>query len=309
MRTTFDVDPDLFREVEKLMGAKSSKALNAAMAEYVAALQQEPGLVHWSAAQALDANLLSVSTTHAFGGAIAHRYAKTGSLESLSVSQVQTVLADEGLGLLAQEIAPANQAPAVGNAIVDQSASEDAAFSFAVAADAFSDPDAGDTLTYTAEEMPTWLSFDAGTQAFSGTPLQADVGASEVRVRANDVENLQIILDASDDFDSGSSDPLYNQKVQSFDFLGLVAEFDEALIASPGLTSWAVTNALLQFHLSGADDMALGGDLAYWYGKNGGLSGISLAAAQQVIGASGFGSDAQTLRPFSGLQEGFVKLA
>jgi hypothetical protein len=42
---------------------------------------------------------------------------------------------------------------------------------------------------------------------------------------------------------------------------------DAALLAaSPGLTSWAVTNALLQFHLSGADDAALGGDLAYWYG-------------------------------------------
>ena len=35
----------------------------------------------------------------------------------------------------------------------------------------------------------------------------------------------------------------------------------------------------------------------------------SLAAAQQVIGAAGFGSDAQSLRPFGGLQEGFVKLA
>jgi hypothetical protein len=88
-----------------------------------------------------------------------------------------------------------------------------------------------------------------------------------------------------------------------------VSQFDQALAQSPGLTSWAVTNALLQFHLSGADDMALGGDLAYWYGKNGGFTGISLQAAQQVIGASGFGSDEQTLRPFSGLQDGFVKLA
>jgi hypothetical protein len=33
-----------------------------------------------------------------------------------------------------------------------------------------------------------------------------------------------------------------------------------------------------------------------------------LAAAQQVIGAPGFGADAQQLRPFSGLQDGLVKL-
>jgi Ca2+-binding RTX toxin-like protein len=122
------------------------------------------------------------------------------------------------------------------------------------------------------------------------------------------VLNLQIVLDASDEFDAGSDDPLHNKKVQTFDFLGMVRAFDHARRESPGLTSWAVTNALLQFHLSGADDAALGGDLAYWYGRNRGFGGISLAAAQQVIGAAGFGSEAQSLRPFAGLQEGFVKL-
>jgi hypothetical protein len=89
----------------------------------------------------------------------------------------------------------------------------------------------------------------------------------------------------------------------------MVSAFDSASAESPGLTSWALTNALLQFHLSGLDDMALGGDLAYWYGRRNGFSGISLSAAQQVIGAAGFGSDAQSLRPFDGLQEGFAKLA
>ena len=125
----------------------------------------------------------------------------------------------------------------------------------------------------------------------------------------DDVQKLQVILDATPAYDPNSNDPLYNRKVETFDFRGIVIQFDQALAQSPGLTSWAVTNALLQFHLSGSDDAALGGDLAYWYGKNGALTGISLQAAQQVIGASGFGSDAQTLRPFSGLQDGFVKLA
>jgi Ca2+-binding RTX toxin-like protein len=126
---------------------------------------------------------------------------------------------------------------------------------------------------------------------------------------SNSVLNLQIVHDASDEFDAGSADPLYNKKVQTFDFAGMVAEFDDALAQSPGLTSWAVTNALLQFHLSGSDDAAIGGDLAYWYGKNNGFTGISLQAAQQVIGGAGFGSDAQSLQSFNGLQEGYVKLA
>jgi hypothetical protein len=88
-----------------------------------------------------------------------------------------------------------------------------------------------------------------------------------------------------------------------------VSRFDQVLAQTPGLTSWAMTNALLQFHLSGSDDAALGGDLAYWYGKNGSLDGIGLQMAQQVIGAASFGAEAQALRPFSGLQDGFVKLS
>jgi hypothetical protein len=126
---------------------------------------------------------------------------------------------------------------------------------------------------------------------------------------ANNVLSLQIVLDATQAFDANSSDPIYNKKVQTFDFLGMVGEFDAALAQSPGLTSWAITNALLQFHLSGSDDAALGGDLAYWYGKNGAFTGIGLQSAQQVLGSANFGSEAQSLRPFSGLQEGFVKLA
>jgi Ca2+-binding RTX toxin-like protein len=126
---------------------------------------------------------------------------------------------------------------------------------------------------------------------------------------SNSVLNLQVILDATTAFDASSSDPLYNKRVQSYDFLGLVSAFDQSRAQSPGLSSWALTNALLQFHLSGSDDAALGGDLAYWYGRNGSLSGISLQAAQQVIGAAGFGSDAQQLHAFSGLQDGLVKLS
>jgi Ca2+-binding RTX toxin-like protein len=124
----------------------------------------------------------------------------------------------------------------------------------------------------------------------------------------DNVEKLQLVLDASEDYDSGSLDPLHNKKVQSFDFLGMVAQFDAAYAQSPGLSSWALTNALLAYHLSASDGAALGGDLAYWYGKNGALSGIGLASAQQVLASADFGADAQTLRPFNGLQEGFVKL-
>jgi Ca2+-binding RTX toxin-like protein len=57
-----------------------------------------------------------------------------------------------------------------------------------------------------------------------------------------------------------------------------------------------------------ANDAALGGDLAYQYGLNGTLAGIGTGAAQGVLGASQFGTQAQTLRPLGTLQEGLVKL-
>ena len=47
------------------------------------------------------------------------------------------------------------------------------------------DVDVGDTLTYTSDASG-WLSFDAATRTFSGTPLNADVGTVTVTVTADD---------------------------------------------------------------------------------------------------------------------------
>ena len=84
----------------------------------------------------------------------------------------------------------ANQVPAVANAIANQPAVAGTAFSFAFAADTFSDAN-GDTLSYTATQddgtaLPDWLSFAAGTRTFSGTPQTADVGTVTVKVTASD---------------------------------------------------------------------------------------------------------------------------
>ncbi len=88
-------------------------------------------------------------------------------------------------------VANANDAPTVANAIPNQIATEDTPFIFQFAANTFADTDAGDTLTYTAQltgggALPAWLSFDANTRTFSGTPLNANVGAIAIDVIAND---------------------------------------------------------------------------------------------------------------------------
>ena len=88
-----------------------------------------------------------------------------------------------------------NAAPTLDNAIVNQTTDEDAVFSFAVPVGTFSDPDAGDTLTYSATlvgggALPSWLTFDALTQTFSGTPENGDVGNIDVEVTATDTGSL-----------------------------------------------------------------------------------------------------------------------
>ena len=95
-----------------------------------------------------------------------------------------------------------NDVPTVANAIVDQTAMEDAPFSFTVPADTFHDVDAGDSLSYSASladgsALPGWLSFDPNTRTFSGTPANADVGTISVKVTATDNSGAS----ASDTFD------------------------------------------------------------------------------------------------------------
>lgn len=115
-----------------------------------------------------------------------------GNVGALSID----VIADDGNGgrvtdTFSIQVANTNDAPTVANAIPNQNASEDAAFTFQFGANTFNDVDAGDTLTYTAQlagggALPAWLSFDQVTRTFSGTPVNADAGTLSIEVTAND---------------------------------------------------------------------------------------------------------------------------
>ncbi len=92
-----------------------------------------------------------------------------------------------------------NDAPVVSVAIADQSTDEDAIFSFTVPTNTFTDVDSihGDIITLSAtladnttsggSALPTWLSFDAATGIFSGTPDNGDVSNLSVKVTATDI--------------------------------------------------------------------------------------------------------------------------
>ncbi|MDZ8104294.1 MAG: Ig-like domain-containing protein [Nostoc sp. DedQUE12a] len=87
-----------------------------------------------------------------------------------------------------------NDAPTVANIIADQTTLEDGFFSFTVPANTFADVDAGDSLTYSAtlangNPLPAWLTFNANTRTFSGTPDDPNNGTISIKVTATDTSN------------------------------------------------------------------------------------------------------------------------
>lgn len=169
-----------------------------------------------------------------------------------------------------------------------------------------------DTVSLGGGVLYTDLSFSKATN-----DLVLKVGATDqitfknwyAATPSKPVLNLQAIAEAMADFDAGGSDPLRDQKVENFNFAGLVGAFDAARAATPTLTNWALTNALASFQLAGSDSAALGGDLAYQYGKNGTLAGIGVTPAFDVLNNAGLGTSAQTLNPLAGLQTGTQRLS
>jgi hypothetical protein len=96
---------------------------------------------------------------------------------------------------------PVNDAPVVANPLGNQSSPEDTAVNFTIPANTFSDVD-NPTLSLSAtlgdnSPLPAWLSFNAATRTFSGTPPANFNGSLALKVTATDAGNLS----ASSTFD------------------------------------------------------------------------------------------------------------
>ena len=86
-------------------------------------------------------------------------------------------------------VAPEEDAPRLGLALPDQAAPTGLPFEYRLAEGSFVDPDPGSVLTYAASRadggaLPSWLSFEAATGTFRGTPLSAETVA--IKVTATD---------------------------------------------------------------------------------------------------------------------------
>ncbi len=85
--------------------------------------------------------------------------------------------------------------PPIASPIADQVTQQDAQFVFNLPQDSFIESNPGGSLTYSAalingDALPDWLTFDAATQTFSGSPGNADVGDLALVVTATDLAGL-----------------------------------------------------------------------------------------------------------------------
>ncbi|MBW4495288.1 MAG: DUF4347 domain-containing protein [Oscillatoria princeps RMCB-10] len=146
--------------------------------------------------------LLLNNTALAVNGTFTQGDINTGNLSythngSETVSDSFSFSAGDGNGggvnsTFAIAVNPVNDPPAVVNPIPDRVITHaQGAFSFQLPAGTFADVDSGNNLSYNAalsdgNPLPAWLSFDATTGTFTGTPTNSDAGILPIAVRATD---------------------------------------------------------------------------------------------------------------------------
>jgi Ca2+-binding RTX toxin-like protein len=112
--------------------------------------------------------------------------------------------------------------------------------------------------------------------------------------------NLQVVEIASANYNSGGGDGLRNKALEDFNFTSLVAAYNTA--GSP--SNWALSTAMPSAQLSSSSTADYGGDLAYYFGLNGNLTGVDLSAVQSTLTNASFGTAAQTIDAFGGISGG-----
>ena len=150
----------------------------------------------------------------------------------------------------------------------------------------------------------------------SGTDLILKVGATDQITFVGyysgsnrSVSTLQMVIEGTADYLPGGGDVTRDNKIETFNFAGLVAAFDAALVANPALTSWSLTNGLASQYLAGSDSSAIGGDLAYRYNRFGNLSDVSYSPAIGILSSGSFGATSQALQALASLQDSTARLS
>ena len=127
------------------------------------------------------------STTGTFTGTPAN-----ADVGTLAVQVTATDRAGASIAAAFQiDVGNSNDAPELAFAAANRTAVEGQSLTFSLPHDMFRDADAGDTIVLSAvrpngDALPAWLSFNAETQTFSGTPRNGDVGQLDIKIVATD---------------------------------------------------------------------------------------------------------------------------
>ncbi|NVJ47009.1 MAG: T9SS type A sorting domain-containing protein, partial [Cytophagia bacterium] len=149
-----------------------------------------------------------LSGNNSVSAAISGTSLEIGALENFNgTDQLYIIGSTDGISAYSQiniNVSAVNDAPELVSSISDLSVLEDVAISRVISNNIFSDVD-GDVLTYSAQFDADWLSFDASTRTFSGTPQNDDVGTVEVTLTAEDpygakaTDTFQIVVSNTND--------------------------------------------------------------------------------------------------------------
>jgi trimeric autotransporter adhesin len=113
-----------------------------------------------------------------------------------------------------------------------------------------------------------------------------------------DVKTLQVIEQASASYNPSGTNALQNEAVYDFNFSTLVTAFNS------GTAGWALSTDMVAAETSSGSTSAYGGDLAYYDGLNGNLTGMDLTAAQAALTNSSYATAAQTIDSWSSISGG-----
>jgi hypothetical protein len=239
---------------------------------YSATLENSNALPSW---------LTFDATTLTFSGTPANDY--VGSLNvKLAATDVAGATVSDIFTITVENV---NDAPTLENAIADQNAKQDNVFNFQIPTNTFTDIDAGDVLTYSAtlennNALPSWLTFDATTLTFSGTPTNDNVGNLNVKLAATDKTGASV-----NDIFVIAIEKIIDNKRTTVGTPG-----DDNLIATPGSQFDGQNNIV--FTGAGKDEVDLSTVSVF---PNSGNNIVDLGSGDDTIyinkGDRGFGSD------------------
>ena len=116
---------------------------------------------------------------------------------------------------------------------------------------------------------------------------------------------LQVIEAASASYNGSGTDVLRNKPIEEFNFTTLVANFTTA--GNPA--NWQLSQKEGADTIASSATSAYGGDLAYYYGKNGNLTGMNVSATQSTLTNASYATALQTIDAWASISGGATTMS